>query len=164
MQVVDRRHQDKHEERGHERERCDVHRVGRTERRDRKATDRGPEDARGPVDPEVGGVRARELVGLDERGDHAEVRRHAPRDLDGPEQEADEVQEVQAEHAGRDRDRDGERERDTQSIAGDEELPLVRAIDENAEDPTEEHIGERLDETQRGGGRDRMSEVENEER
>ena len=41
---------------------------------------------------------------------------------------------------------------------------LMSAIDENAEDPTEEHVGKRLDETQRGGGRDRMSEVEYEER
>ena len=164
MQVVDRRHEEEDEERRHEGERCDVHRVCGAERRDRKAPDRGPEDARGPVDPEVGRVGARQLVRLDERRDHAEVRRHAPRDLDRPEKETDEVQEVEAEDADRDRDRDGERERDTERVAGDEKFSLIRAIDQNAEDAAEEDIWQRLHQTERGGRGDGVSQVKDEER
>ncbi len=164
MLVVDRRHEKEYEERRHEGERRDVHRVGRTERRDRKPADRRAEDARGPVDPEVSGVRAGELVGSDESRNHAEVRCHTPRDLDRTEEEADEVQEVEAEQARRDRYRDGERERHAQGVAGDEELSLVRAVDENAKKAAKEHIGKRLDETKRGRGRDRMGEIQDEER
>ena len=156
VHVVDRRHEKEHEERRHERERRDVHRVRRAECRDRKAADRRPEDARGSVDPEVRGVRAGELARLDECGDHAEVRGHSPGNLDCPEQEADEVQKVEAEYAGRDRDRDRERQRNAQRVARDEELPLIRAIDEYAEKAAEEYIRERLNETERCGCGDRM--------
>ena len=164
VDVVDRRHQKEDDDRRNERERGDVHGVRCPEGSDREATDGRSEDARGPVDAEIRGVRAGELIRLDESGHDAEVGGHAPGDLDRAEKESDHVEQVEREHAHGDRDRDRERQRDAQQIAADEEATLVRPVDEDSGDPTEEDVGKRLHEAQRGRRGDRVGQVKDEDR
>jgi hypothetical protein len=144
-------------------ERRDPHRAHVPDGGDGEPSERRPDDARRPVRREEDRVGVRQLVLFHQRGHDAEVRGHAPQDLDRAEQEADDVQELDGEHAadGGERDRNGQG--DPRDVAGDEEPALVHSVDEGSGGRAKEDVRERLDDAQDRGGGDRVGQVEDQE-
>jgi hypothetical protein len=99
--------------------------------------------------PQEDRIRIGQLAFLHQGRHDTEVRGHAPENLDGAKQEADQVEQLDREHAGDGRERDGRGERYARDIAGDEESALVHSVDECPGWRAEEDVRDGLDHTKR---------------
>ena len=97
-------------------------------------------------------------------GDNPNQGNSALQYLDGPQKEADHVQELDREDARGDRERYRRCQRQAHEVADDEQAALVDAVDEDAGDPAKEDVWDELHDAQGRDGRDRVREVEDEER